>query len=70
MYAYIWNGDDSKNISNHYTSNGLGTFNINPKGLLSGFYIGGFNFISCVARAIQEMSDDQKLSVKYALGLI
>ena len=35
-YAFAWNGDSTKD----YTSNGQGTFNINPAGGLDGFYIG------------------------------
>ena len=38
LFAFAWNGDDE--IGEPYTSNGPGTFNINPKGGLDGFYIG------------------------------
>lgn len=37
-YAFAWNGDESRSVP--YESNGRGTFNINPKGGLDGFYIG------------------------------
>ena len=37
-YAFAWNGDESRSVS--YDSKGRGTFNINPKGGLDGFYIG------------------------------
>ena len=36
--AYSWNGDGTR--AEPYSSHGKGTFNINPKGGLSGFYIG------------------------------
>ena len=39
-YAFVWNGDDTKTVESPYTSNGEGTFNINPVGGLAGFYIG------------------------------
>ena len=38
QYAFAWNGDESRITP--YKSNGIGTFNINPKGGLNGFYIG------------------------------
>ena len=37
-YAFVWNGDGE--IDDTYSSNGQGTFNINPAGGLNGFYIG------------------------------
>ena len=40
IYAFAWNGDDSKTEEYPYKSNGPGTFNINPLGGLDGFYIG------------------------------
>ena len=40
IYAFAWNGDDSKTEEDPYKSNGPGTFNINPLGGLDGFYIG------------------------------
>ena len=40
IYAFAWNGDDSKTEEAPYKSNGPGTFNINPLGGLDGFYIG------------------------------
>lgn len=40
IYAFAWNGDDSKTKENPYKSHGPGTFNINPAGGLEGFYIG------------------------------
>lgn len=38
-YSFAWNGDRTR--SDQYSSNGPGTFNINPAGGLEGFYIGG-----------------------------
>ena len=40
IYAFAWNGDDSKTEEAPYKSNGPGTFNINPLGGLDGFHIG------------------------------
>ena len=37
-YAYSWNGDETR--AEPYSSHGKGTFNVNPEGGLSGFYIG------------------------------
>ena len=37
-YAYSWNGDGTR--AEPYSSHGKGTYNINPEGGLSGFYIG------------------------------
>lgn len=37
-YAFVWNGDDAVSVG--YSSHGKGTFNINPVGGISGFYIG------------------------------
>lgn len=39
-YAFTWNGDILKTLTNQYQAHGQGTFNINPKNGLSGFYIG------------------------------
>ena len=38
IYAFAWNGDETRTVP--YTSHGPGTFNINPAGGLNGFYIG------------------------------
>lgn len=65
-YAFAWNGNDNKAV---YTSHGIGTFNINPKNSLSGFYIGNDNFIQCVLSAVQAMDETQKVALKAALGL-
>lgn len=37
-YAYSWNGDSKR--TEPYSSHGKGTYNVNPEGGLSGFYIG------------------------------
>lgn len=37
-YAYSWNGEETR--AEPYSSHGKGTFNVNPEGGLSGFYIG------------------------------
>ena len=43
--AYVWNGESDSTVNafpdeNTYYSNGVGTFNINPKGGIRGFFIG------------------------------
>lgn len=41
QFSFVWNGDTaSYGIGEYYDSHGEGTFNINPKDGLSGFYIG------------------------------
>lgn len=37
-YAYSWNGEETR--AEPYVSHGKGTYNVNPEGGLSGFYIG------------------------------
>ena len=65
--SFVWQGkyDDTK----IYDSNRHGSFNVNPQGGLSGFYIGNNNFIECVLRAVQAMNDTQKSELKSFLGL-
>lgn len=46
-YAYAWNGDETRTAP--YTSNGPGTFNINPAGGLSGFWIGAQTLASIIS---------------------
>ena len=41
-YSYVWNGNSGVSIS----SVSIGTYNINPKDGLSGFYIGSKNLAS------------------------
>ncbi len=64
-YAFGWNGDRMASYSSH----GAGTFNINPKNGLSGFYIGQDNFIQCVLSAVQSMDEMQKAALKTALDI-
>ena len=65
--SFVWQGkyDDTK----IYDSNRHGSFNVNPQGGLSGFYIGNANFIQCVLSAVQSMDDTQKGALRSALGL-
>lgn len=59
-YSWCWNGDKSLNtIAKSYASKSEGTFCINPKdSALSNVYIGSNNFIACVLKAIEAMTDD------------
>ena len=65
--SFVWQGkyDDTK----IYDSNRHGSFNVNPQGGLSGFYIGNNNFIECILLAVQAMNDTQKSELKSFLGL-
>lgn len=47
-YAYVWNGE----ISQYYSSNGEGTFSLNPKHGLSGLYIGQKTLADILAEKI------------------
>ena len=68
IYSYVWQGGRTgQPLSNikWYQSHGEGTFNVNPIGGVSGFFIGQNNFISCVIDAIKQNPD----IVKQALGI-
>lgn len=39
-YAFVWNGDNERELFDYYKSHGPGTMNINPLSGLDGFYIG------------------------------
>ena len=54
-YAYAWNGDNT--IPAPYTSNGPGTFNINPVGGMYGFYIGEQTLDQVITAAISVKAD-------------
>lgn len=49
-YAFVFNGDDSRPIGDNYKSHGKGTFNVNPVGGLSGFYIGEDSLCSLISK--------------------
>ena len=51
-YAYAWNGDGDR--TNSYISHGPGTFNINPVGGLSGFWIGEQTLTQVINAVIAE----------------
>lgn len=67
--AFVWQGVHQ---NAYYESKGLGTFCINPRNGLSGFYIGADNFISCVVKAVQAITTDstKKAALKTALQTI
>ena len=58
-YSYVWNGDSGASIS----SVGIGTYNINPKDGLSGFYVGTDS-----AASILERKADVSSLTAYALS--
>ena len=69
-YAWCWNGNNElSNDSLAYGSNKNGSFNVNPKNDISGFYIGSQNFINCVVHAISTLNPTQLNIVKTALGI-
>ena len=51
--AFAWNGD--VNIENYFSSHGEGSFNINPKGGILGFYIGNLNLQQIIDARIKEL---------------
>ena len=60
-YAYTWNGNDGTNNSPpFYYSHGSGTYNINPVGGASGFYIGNTNFATYTVLILQSAYDAAK----------
>jgi hypothetical protein len=67
--AFVWQGQHETTNPSFYESKGIGTFCINPKDGISGFYIGSNNFIQCVLSAVQSMDEMQKAALKTALGL-
>ena len=57
IYAFAWNGDESKTEEAPYKSNGPGTFNINPLGGLDGFYIGEQTLASILKNKVGSFAD-------------
>lgn len=51
--AFAWNGD--VNIENYFSSHGEGSFNINPKNGILGFYIGEKNLQDIIDARIKEL---------------
>ena len=62
-YAFAWNGDDRREYPLFpYVSHGAGTFNINPKDGLNGFFIGERKFSEILA----DKSDCASLAPEYS----
>ena len=59
-YAYVWNGDGAR--SEPYTSHDLGTFNINPKDGLNGFWIGEQTLYAILANKADNAALEGKVS--------
>lgn len=55
-YAFVFNGVNFPNIDDRYFSHGEGTFNVNPKDGIGGFYIGD----TSLSDILQEYSEDFK----------
>lgn len=66
---FVWNGYTSAQTSYIPSNTTQGSFNINPTSGINGFYIGSDNFIQCVLKAVQGMSDAQKAAFKTALSI-
>ena len=66
---FVWNGirNSTYKPSDYNATNG--TFCINPKNGIEGFYVNNKNFVDCVLSAVQKMSTDQKAALKTALGI-
>lgn len=48
-YVFIWNGDSGVGTSGFYSDHGVGSFNINPKYGIEGFYIGNKNLKTIIS---------------------
>lgn len=59
-YSFVYNGTNLPGLNDRYTSHGEGTFNINPKDGLSGFYIGENNLFSILKNYV--------LSSEFSIG--
>ena len=73
-YSYVWNGDlawsttiNGNNGGRLYPAHGEGTYNINPKDGINGFYIGDNNFIKCIVEAISQIANSSDESIKQEL---
>lgn len=66
---FVWNGYTSEQKPYTPSNTIQGSFNINPKDGISGFYIGQDNFIQCVLSAMQSMNETQIIALKTALGI-
>lgn len=64
--AFVWNGDDTISSESPYTSNGPGTFNINPKGGLDGFWIGEQTLPQVINAAIAGKANHAALAPEYS----
>ena len=51
--AFTWNGDES--TTSYFCSHGNGTFNLNPKGGILGFYIGDLNLQQIIDARVKEL---------------
>lgn len=54
-YAFAWNGDETRTTP--YESHGIGTFNINPKGGLDGFWIGEQTLSGIISDGVTNKAD-------------
>lgn len=52
--AYVWNGNANNN-NNEFSSNGIGTFNINPLSGINGFYIGTESLSTIIQNSVNNI---------------
>lgn len=62
-YAFAWNGNDNKSV---YMSHGIGTFNVNPKNGIYGFYIGSQNLDTIITNKAS-VGQEVKTAIQNAL---
>ena len=55
-YAFVFNGINLPGIDQRYMSHGEGSFNINPKNGLSGFYVGEVDLCTIISSGIENKS--------------
>lgn len=64
-YSFIWSGDDQRTLGNYYISKDRGTFCINPKNGLSGFYIGDDSLCTIIDAQVSSKAEAEDLTAFY-----
>lgn len=67
--AFVWNGDDTKKDYNAQ-DNKPGSFNINPRGEVNGFYIGSRNLSTVIHDDVQLTSNNLTAQISTASALV
>ena len=58
-FTFVWNTEETGPVGAYYGSHGAGTFNINPKGGIAGFFIGEDNLHTAFYNALTSSSPVQ-----------